>query len=73
MENILQPLIEELQNVKLEKQAYQKSLEVSLLLHYGHTAWTMLHGPYDMVHVIWTSVILIYSRYALSEITFEWN
>ena len=30
MENILQPLIEELQNVKLEKQAYQKSLEVSL-------------------------------------------
>ena len=29
MENILQPLIEELQNVKLEKQAYQKSLEVS--------------------------------------------
>ena len=73
MENILQSLIEELQNVKLEKQAYQKSLEVSLLLDYGHTAWTMLHGPYYMDHIIWTSVILISSRYALSEITFEWN
>jgi len=36
MENILQPLIEELQNVKLEKQAYQKSLEVSLLILRKH-------------------------------------
>jgi len=35
MENILQPLIEELQNVKLEKQAYQKSLEVSVFFKYG--------------------------------------
>ena len=45
MENILQPLIEELQNVKLEKQAYQKSLEVSLFfLHTDHRLWSIENG-----------------------------
>ena len=39
MENILQPLIEELQNVKLEKQAYQKSLEVSVFFNMDHSIW----------------------------------
>ena len=42
MENMLQPLIEELQNVKLEKQAYQKSLEVILF-----------DSTYYMGHIIW--------------------
>ena len=46
MENILQPLIEELQNVKLEKQAYQKSLEVSLLI--SNFVSTIVYGPYNM-------------------------
>ena len=39
MENILQPLIEELQNVKLEKQAYQKSLEVSVFFNLVLSIW----------------------------------